>query len=145
MAIMARKRKNEGAAGCRPKGASRERAVLSIVATDNTFCPDWGSPRLETGEFQPRQQVGWVGRCIHCNTRVYVGVSGWTQATVEHINPLCAGGDNTDPRNLALACQRCNNEKGVRHDQHVGKGGRADEVIIALQGKRLARWREPIA
>lgn len=88
---------------------------------------------------------GWhyEGRCIHCNTHLSVTEHGETIATVEHIKPLCDGGEPTDPRNVALACSRCNNEKGIRHDQHAGKGGRADEVIAALQAKRQSRWREP--
>lgn len=85
----------------------------------------------------------WVGRCIHCNTKLYVTDLGATDATVEHIKPLCDGGDVEDLRNLALACARCNNEKGMRHDQHSGKHGRADEVIVALLEKRMSRWIEP--
>ena len=57
---------------------------------------------------------------------------------------MCAGGSPDDPHNLALACQGCNNRKGVEHDQHVGKGGRADQVIEALRAKRALRWREPV-
>ena len=71
--------------------------------------------------------------------------SGETDATVEHIKPICDGGSLDDLRNLALACKRCNNEKGIRHDQHSGKKGRADEVIIALQEKRELRWRNTSA
>ena len=103
--------------------------MLSVVATDNTFYVGFTDPPV------------YVGRCIHCNTMLIATMQG---ATLEHILPLCAGGDPTDPRNLALACKGCNNEKGVRHDRHVGKGGRADEVVTALQDKRLARWREPV-
>lgn len=133
---MVRKKKGQGPPeGHRPKGAAREQVVLAIVATDNTFHL-YGDAKI--GEPQT-----WIGRCIHCNTRLVVTPQGSTEATLEHINPLCAGGESIDPRNLALACKRCNNEKGVRHDQHVGKGGRADEVIAALQEKRQRRWREP--
>lgn len=135
---MARKKKEQGPPeGHRAKGASREQVVMSIVATDATF--------NLVGDPRQGQQQAWVGRCIHCNTRLYVTPQGSTDATVEHINPLCAGGQATDPRNLALACSRCNNEKGIRHDQHAGKGGRADEVITALWEKRQARWRDPVA
>jgi len=84
---------------------------------------------------------GWMGKCIHCNSKLFVTASGETDATVEHIKPLCDDGDSHDLRNLALACKRCNNEKGIRHDQHSGKNGRADEVIAALQEKRDLRWR----
>lgn len=134
---MARKRKHLGPPeGHRPRNNARAGVVLSIVATDSTFNfhrdktlgPGWGV---------------WVGKCIHCGRKLCVSEAGGTDATVEHINPLCNGGEATDPRNLALACRGCNNEKGIRHDKRAGKGGRADEVITALQGKRLARWREP--
>lgn len=114
----------------RPKGLARKRVVLSIVETDSTF------------EVEDHDGY-WVGNCIHCNRKLAVAPDGTTDATVEHINPLCHGGEATDPRNLALACRGCNNEKGVRHDQHAGKGGRADQVIGALLQKRASRWRKP--
>lgn len=117
--------------GFRLKGIARARAVLSIVATDNTFAPF-------------KTEGDWLGKCIHCNAKLLVTKQGSTPATIEHINPLCNHGEAIDPRNLALACARCNNMKGVHHDQHVGKGGRADEVIAMLQQKRLVRWREPV-
>lgn len=66
---------------------------------------------------------------------------GETDATIEHIQPLCNDGAAIDPRNLALACSRCNNRKGIEHDQYAGRGGRADDVIAALQRKRIDRWR----
>lgn len=81
--------------------------------------------------------------CIHCNTKLSVCFNGVTNATLEHIQPLCSGGSPDDPHNLALACARCNNKKGIDHDQHAGKGGRADEVISALKAKREERWCEP--
>lgn len=101
--------------------------VLSIVATDSTF-------RLQPGN------ATWVGRCIHCGSKLVVSTEGATDATIEHIRPLCSGG-TSDPENLALACKGCNNEKGVRHDRHAGKGGRADEVIVKLQATRASRMR----
>lgn len=115
----------------RAKGKSRAELVLEIVKTDNTFYVRHSDPHV------------YVGKCIHCNSHLYVTMLGETDATVEHIQPLCNGGDARDPRNLALACKRCNNQKGVHHDQHAGKGGRADEVIAALHSKRVARWKEP--
>ncbi len=101
---------------------------MSIVATDATF------------EATNNPAAGFVGKCIHCGRKLFVGLAGNTAATVEHIVPLCNGGDPMDPRNLALACGGCNSEKGVRHDKHAGKGGRADEVIAALLARRQARW-----
>ncbi len=105
--------------------------------TDKTFEPIRKTLLPKSGS----DPFAWVGKCIHCNTKLFVTDQGNTEATVEHIRPLCAGGDPFDPRNLALACSRCNNAKGIHHDQHVGKGGRADEVIASLQSKRDSRWR----
>lgn len=119
----------------RPKGKNRAQVILSVVESDNTF--DLITP---VGSGHPH----WAGKCIHCNTKLFVTDLGNTDATLEHIQPLCDGGASTDPRNLALACKRCNNEKGIRHDQYAGKGGRADEVIEALLAKRLARWRNAV-
>lgn len=116
----------------RAKGRSRSELVLEIVRSDNTFYVGYSDPPV------------YVGKCIHCNSRLYVTMQGSTDATVEHIQPLCNGGNPTDPRNLALACKRCNNEKGIRHDQHAGKCGRADEVIARLLAKRMKRWKEPV-
>lgn len=110
-----------------------------MVATDDTF------HRLASNPPELRlQNTPWVGKCVHCNTNLMVRSTGETNATLEHIVPMCAGGSPDDPRNLALACQACNNRKGIEHDQHVGKGGRADEVIESLRAKRAARWREPV-
>lgn len=124
----------------RVRAPNRAEVVLSIVATDNTFVV-----AKEQWRFGPPagHRPCWVGRCIHCNTKIFVTPDGLTDGTIEHIKPLCVGGDPTDPRNLALACSRCNNRKGIEHDTHAGKGGRADEVIAALQAKRAERWREP--
>lgn len=136
---MAHKKKHpEPFEGHRPRGNARAQVVLAVVATDNTFSPIVIHPD------PVRYPQPWVGKCIHCGTKLLVHTSGATSATLEHINPLCAGGEATDPKNLALACANCNNRKGVDHDQHVGKKGRADEVVSALQAKRLARWREPV-
>ncbi len=122
------------------KHVDRQRIILSIVETDSTF--KFTPETVNTGTV-------WVGKCIHCNSKLAVASDGSTYAgvTVEHINPRCNNGDETDPRNLALACSSCNNEKGVRHDKFVGKrrkkSTRADEVIEALKEKRAIRWREP--
>jgi 5-methylcytosine-specific restriction endonuclease McrA len=110
--------------------------VLAIVETDVTF------------EKHPNKDMHhgldvWVGKCIHCNRKLVVTYCGTTDATIEHVMPLCNDGQAQDVRNLALACKGCNNEKGIRHDRHAGRGGRADEVITALQNKRMSRWREP--
>lgn len=114
----------------RPKGRARSQIV---VMTDSTF-----------ERHKILNEFWWIGKCIHCNTKVVVSSDGSTDATIEHIDPLCNGGDPTDPKGLALACSGCNNEKGIRHDKHAGKGGRADEVIAALKAKRLSRWREEL-
>jgi len=114
------------------KGAARCRQALEIVATDNTFNLGFDS----AGPL-------WIGRCLHCNTAMYVRTNGGTDATVEHIVPTSKGGSGTDLMNLALACKECNNEKGVRHDQNYPRDKRACEVIGKLLEKRSERWRKP--
>ena len=84
----------------------------------------------------------WVGKCIHCNSKLVVSDSGRPlgEATLEHIWPQTQGGTN-EVVNLALACARCNREKGRRHDP---KGGaRFEEVVALLRARRQERWRDP--
>jgi len=111
---------------------TRER-ILQIVATDRTF------ERAEV-----RGADVWAGKCLHCNTQLLVGLDGAprSRATIEHIVPRAAGGSD-ELGNLALACARCNHEKGVRHDPHYATDPRAREVVDRLLARRRRRWREP--
>lgn len=111
----------------RAKGQHRQELILQIVSTDNTF---------------EKHNVGWVGKCLHCNTSIQVGETGQSSATIEHIIPAHAGGSGTDMLNLAIACSRCNNEKGIRHDPRYPSDPRAMHVITNLLEKRKNRWRE---
>jgi 5-methylcytosine-specific restriction endonuclease McrA len=123
-----------------PKTLSRAAQVLKIVATDNTF----KSTKLPTDPLANRDGSArmWVGNCIHCCTKLVVYDDGSTSATIEHITPTAAGGSDEDLFNLALACARCNNEKGIRHDARR-LDARAKEVIENLKTRRLQRWRAP--
>lgn len=123
----------------RPKGDSRSRFVLMIAITDSTF-----NKVVQHDPLKLKAPIeSWLGKCIHCNSKLLVSGAGETNATIEHIDPLCNGSDPNDLTNLALACERCNNLKGIRHDGRVKKGSRAEEVILALKQRRLLRWREP--
>ena len=105
--------------------------LLAAAVTDRTF----ERATLDGGPV-------WVGKCIHCNTRLVVGDDGRArgEATLEHVCPQAQGGtDAVD--NLAVACARCNREKGTRHDHHAS--ARLDEVVAALRTRRLERWRDP--
>jgi len=84
----------------------------------------------------------WVGKCIHCNSKLVVDDKGRAmgEATLEHVWPETQGGTN-EVSNLAVACARCNREKGSRHD-HKG-GQRLDEVVALLKSRRQERWRNP--
>ena len=84
----------------------------------------------------------WVGKCLHCGRKLVVGDDGRArgEATLEHVWPQTQGGTN-DVENLAVACARCNREKGTRHDHR--KGQRLDEVVALLRARRQERWREP--
>ncbi|MCE4373083.1 HNH endonuclease [Xanthomonas hortorum] len=100
----------------------------------------------------------WETRCLHCRRRLQLRADGEPlgHTTLEHVIPqawfgrraaaaLCAmvGDDANAARNLALACASCNHAKGRRHDANGASDARAFEVVSALLGARLARWREP--
>ena len=100
----------------------------------------------------------WNTRCLHCRARLQVRDDGEAlgHSTLEHVIPqawfgenaaknICSrvGGDADDPRNLALACTRCNHGKGKSHDARGPNDTRALEVISALFAKRIIRWRAP--
>src|SRR5262245_61884880 len=107
--------------------------VLAIVASDATF------ERMQVGEDEL-----WVGKCLHCGARLAVSLEGQPlgSASIEHIVPRTRGGTD-DRENLALACARCNQEKGVRHDNRRRGNARALEVTRKLQERRRQRWRAP--
>lgn len=116
---------------------TRNALLLAIARTDTTFA-------LATlpGRGVTPARPAWRGRCFYCDTPVWLDVDGTpvTDVSVEHLLPRTRGGTD-DLRNLALACSRCNQEKGRRHDAR--KGGRSDEVIAAAMARRAARWRDP--
>ncbi|HZJ62204.1 MAG TPA: HNH endonuclease, partial [Kofleriaceae bacterium] len=62
-------------------------------------------------------QVAWVGKCLHCGSKLVVRDDGRAmgEATLEHVWPQSQGGSDA-VANLAVACNRCNREKGSRHD-----------------------------
>jgi hypothetical protein len=107
--------------------------MLAAAVTDRTF----ERTRLD-------ERTVWVGKCIHCNSKLVVADDGRSlgEATLEHIIPQTQGGTN-DVTNLAVACARCNREKGTRHDHK--RGGRLDEIVAMLQARRVERWRDPEA
>jgi hypothetical protein len=51
------------------------------------------------------------------------------------------GEDRDDARNLAVACRRCNQDKGKGPDAAGPQDARAHAVVAALLAKRLTRWR----
>lgn len=105
--------------------------LLAAAVTDKTF----DRTKLD-GE------TVWVGKCVHCNTRLVVGDDGRARgsATLEHIKPQAQGG--TDAlANLAIACAPCNRQKGARHDHNPGP--KLDQVVALLAARRAERWRDP--
>lgn len=105
--------------------------ILEIVATDATF------ERTEI-----RGRPAWVGKCIHCQSHVVVGLDGEPiqRATVEHIVPRTHGGTDAI-ENLALACGRCNALKGMRLDVRRRDDPKLTAVIERLQQRRASRLR----
>jgi 5-methylcytosine-specific restriction endonuclease McrA len=109
--------------------------LLAAAVTDVTF-------ERATLDGQPV----WIGKCLHCNAKLVVGDDGRARgaATLEHVQPTAQGGDDR-LENLAVACARCNREKGMRHDHGKGDRRRMTEVLAALAERRRRRWRDPAA
>jgi 5-methylcytosine-specific restriction endonuclease McrA len=99
----------------------------------------------------------WTTRCLHCRTRLSARADGTPEghASLEHVVPRAwfgkrasadltrlVGDDPDDPRNLALACTRCNHDKGKGPDARGPADARAREVVGRLLGTRLSRWRD---
>ena len=63
-----------------------------------------------------------------------------TDRTFEHIVPKNHGGTD-DLENLAIACTRCNSEKGLRHDHKRADDPKLQEVIARLRERRRRRLR----
>lgn len=100
----------------------------------------------------------WTTRCLHCRTRLQVRADGTAMgaSSLEHVVPQAWFGkraaaaltarvsdDPDDARNLAVACARCNQDKGKGPDARGPVDARAREVVTSLLDTRLARWREP--
>jgi hypothetical protein len=108
--------------------------LLWCAATDRTFV---------------RRRVGvddaLVGKCLHCGTKLVVGLAGeaLSTATVEHILPRHHGGTDT-LENLGVACARCNATKGYRHDCQPPSDPTLRHVVDTLLERRRARMRPPL-
>jgi 5-methylcytosine-specific restriction endonuclease McrA len=112
---------------------------------------------LETDSQAESGDAIWLTKCLHCRAKLFFKQDGEPlgNGSLEHVVPkswfeqsgareLCTGLTSPDdPRNLALACRRCNNQKGYGPDLAGPHDDRAYEVVQMLQRKRLDRWREP--
>ena len=103
--------------------------LLRVAATDRTF---------ERKELDG--EVVLEGKCIHCQRKLALRADGApiNGATLEHIVPKNHGGTD-ELENLAIACARCNSEKGLRHDHKRANDPKLQEVIERLQERRRKR------
>ena len=104
----------------------------------------WCAAYDRTFVFSGGRNGQWSGRCIHCNRKVGLEADGrpFGGTTLEHIVPRHHGGtDRFD--NLAIACSRCNNQKGTRLDTLRRDDPQLVKVIEFLRARREARLREP--
>jgi len=97
----------------------------------------------------------WLTSCLHCRTALALHANGNAigDVSVEHVIPsawfgkraaraLCAQvAHANDPRNLALACRRCNLAKGTGPDARGPADPRAYEIVCQLFERRAARYR----
>lgn len=109
---------------------------------------------VETDRQAERVDGVWRTRCLHCRAALHLAESGepLDGGSLEHVVPrswfekraaaeLIAGltGPN-DPRNLALACRRCNHQKGSGPDAQGPTHPRAREIAETLRARRLERY-----
>jgi len=113
-------------------GARRKHRLLLLAAsTDRTF-------ELKDRNGEPV----WEGKCIHCQRKLALDPDGTPlgEATLEHILPRNHSGTD-DVENLAIACARCNSEKGLRHDHRRAGDPKLQKIIERLQVRRRKRFR----
>lgn len=96
----------------------------------------------------------WTTKCLHCRSRLSVNEDDESPspATLEHIVPRSwFAGDRCfvselegadDLKNLAIACARCNHDKGKQIDVRGDGDQLARNVVIALLRKRASRRSE---
>jgi hypothetical protein len=108
---------------------ARAKLILLVIGTDRTWecCGD-----------------EWVGKCIHCQTKLRVSASGrlLMKSSVEHIVPRCHGGTD-EAANLAIACKQCNQQKGSRHDT-AGPGDPGYEKMVTFLKARMEARNRPL-
>lgn len=107
--------------------------LLRVAASDRTF---------ETKQLDGDTVL--EGKCIHCQRKLALAKDGTplNGATLEHIVPKNHGGTD-DLENLAIACARCNAEKGLRHDHKRRDDPKLMEIVERLQTRRRERLRNP--
>jgi 5-methylcytosine-specific restriction endonuclease McrA len=98
----------------------------------------------------------WHTRCLHCRTHLALGGDGEPlgPTTLEHIVPrswfgrraaaalVARVGRPDAPVNLALACARCNQQKGRGPDAAGPADADALAIVTALLERRLRRYTE---
>jgi 5-methylcytosine-specific restriction endonuclease McrA len=111
----------------------KRRLFLTIAETDHTFS------LVGRGA-----EAVWRGKCIHCRRWLTLSAAGEpiSEATIEHILPRNHGGTD-ELENLAIACARCNHEKGVRHDNRSRGDQQLALIVSRLRAERARRWRQP--
>lgn len=121
--------------GTEPMALRRPWLILALAATDSTFVA--AEARLGADK-----DPIWVGKCIHCRSPLMIapGKRERGNVTLEHIVPQGLGGTDV-LRNLALACARCNNQKGSRLDGLGLQDPKLAAVIEHLQAERQRRHR----
>ena len=112
----------------------RNQLMLFCAAHDKTF------------ELGSQRDAGWQGKCIHCQRKVLLRRDGkpHSGSTLEHIWPRSKGGSD-HPDNLAIACSRCNSQKGRKIDILDNDDPRLIKVVNSLKKRKSDRLRHDIS
>lgn len=102
---------------------------LSLISADRTF-----------RKSDVRGETLWVGKCIHCRKKLVFAENGEpiSDGSLEHILPRTHGGTD-DLENLAIACRRCNSQKGKRHDWKPISDEKLQQMIERLRRRKMER------
>lgn len=107
-------------------------ARTSIEKAESKDKKHWVDRPRKPGTVKPGKMLALIHsgyRCAYCGCNLLESPETLWAATVDHVQPRAAGGNN-GPRNTVASCQLCNQAKGCRPAESV------DQVRPAVLARR---------